>query len=124
MKIGSFDIHAGVVWSNEVISSKAVQQETTTMLGNINVVHAQILKKRMVFEARDSGKKSRGFFSRDVVDYLMLAEKNNSQFVVEYRGISYTVYVPAGGVSLIPKRETEDTDTTDPYTGTVTFQEI
>jgi len=124
MKIDTFDIHAGVIWSNEITAPKAIQQTTTSMLGNIHIVHGEILKHEMVFEARDSGRRSRGYFTREVVNYLMAAERNNSQFTIEYRGTVYNVIVPAGGVQLTPKKEIEDIADPDPHTGTVTFQEI
>lgn len=124
MKIDTFDIHAGVIWVNEITAAKAVQQKTTSMLGNINIIHGAILKKEMIFEARDSGRRSRGYFTREVVDYLMAAEENNSQFTIEYRGTNYTVIVSPGGLQLVPKKEIEDIADPDPHTGTVTFQEI
>lgn len=124
MKINNFDIHAGVIWSNEITAPKSVQQKTTSMLGNINIIHGKVLKNEMIFEAKDSGRRARGYFTREVVDYLMEAEANNSQFIVEYRGVNHTVIVSPGGVQLVPKKEIEDTDISDPYTGTVTFQEI
>ena len=124
MKIDTFDIHAGVIWVNEITEQKAVQQKTTSMLGNINIIHGEILKKEMIFEARGSGRRSRGYFTREVVNYLMNAEGNNSQFVIEYRGINYNVIVPSGGVQLTPIKEIEDIADPDPHTGTVTFQEI
>jgi len=122
--IDTFEIHAGVIWVNEITSSKAVQQKTTSMLGNINIIHGRILKKEMLFEASDTGRRARGYFTREVVEYLMDAEANNSQFTIQYRGTSYNVIVPSGGVQLVPKKEIEEVDDSDPHTGTVKFQEI
>ncbi len=124
MKIGPYDIHAGVIWKNEITQKKAVQQFTTSMLGQNNLVHAKILKKEMKFEAADRGNSARGYFTRETIEYCMEAEANNSQFQIEYRGVLYTVFIPTGGVAVTPKRETEGIEVTDPHTGTITFQEI
>ena len=124
MKIDVFDVHPGVIWVDEVSKPKAVQQIMTSISGNISIAHGKILKPEMTFEAKDTGGSSRGYFTREVVEFLMAAEANLEQFQIEYRGIQYTVIVPAGGVRLEPKRETEGISYPDPYSGTVTVQVI
>lgn len=124
MRIDDFDIHPGVIWINEITAKKAAQQITVSMFGQVHVISSRVLKQLMIFEAKDSGKSSRGVFSRDLVEYLIEAEATAQQLLVEYRDKLYNVIVPSGGVQLIPKRETESTDLTDLYVGTITFQEI
>lgn len=123
MKIGAFAIHPGVIWSDE-ITAKSVQTITTTINGNISIIHAKIEKPQMIFEARDTGGSARGYFTREVVEYLLTAEHNLFQFEITYRGVSYTVIIPSGGVQLTGKRETEEVEATDPYYGTLTVQVV
>lgn len=123
MRIGAFDIHPGVIWVDE-LSAKSVQTITTSISGNISILHAKIFKPQMTFEARDMGGSSRGYFTREVVEFLLSAESNLYQFEITYRSTPYTVVIPSGGVQLTSKRETEEVASTDPYYGTLTVQVV
>jgi len=124
MIMGSFTLHPGVLWVNEVTAPVVAQQIDRTILSNIHIHHTPLSKKEMLIEARDSGQRSRGCFTREHVDYLRAAEESGSTVVLQYRGISYNTVVKAGAVQLTPKKEIESVDDADLYTGTVTFQEI
>lgn len=121
MIIGSYIIHPGVIWENEMTQPAAAQQMTRTMLGNVDIKSVPLLKREMVFSTKDSGSKSRGYFEREVIDFLREAELNGTVVVVIYRGVSYNLIVKSGGVNVAPKKETESVDGTDPCTGSITF---
>lgn len=123
MNIDGFEIHPGVLWVNEVTDPKAAQQIERTLLMNTIILHTPITKREIVLEAK-GGSKTRGVFNRSLVEYLMAAETAGSQLSFTYRGVTRTVVVKAGGVSLTPKKEVEQVSSMDYYTGTVTLQEI
>lgn len=124
MILGPYTLSPGVLWINEITAPAVAQQMDFTVLGNVHIHNAPILKKEIVLEARDSGKRSRGYFTREQVDYLRAAELSGSTVPMQYRGVSYSTIVKAGGVALVPKKEIETVDNEDPHTGTVTLQEI
>jgi len=124
MKINGVSINSGVIWEDETTSAKSTQQLTTLISGNINIVHSKIQKPTMTFEAKENGAFARGYFTREMTEFLLNAEANLEQFVIEYRGVEYPVIIPSGGVQLTPKRETEETALTDVYCGTLTVQVV
>ena len=124
MIIGPYTLHPGVLWVNEITTPAVAQQIDRTILDNIHIHHSPILKKEMIIEARDSGNRVRGYFTRSQVDYLRAAEQNGTTVVVQYRGVAYNTVVKAGGVQLQPKKEIEAVSDDDFYMGTVTLQEI
>ena len=124
MIIGPHAMHPGVIWVNEITAPAVMQQIDRTILNNIHIYHNAITKKEMIVEARDGGNRSRGYFTREQIDYLRDAEMHGTTVVVQYRGVSYNMIVKAGGVQALPKKEVETIDNADPYTGTITFQEI
>lgn len=123
MNIGPHEIHRGVIWVNEITTPNVAQQITRTILSYVHVRHNPLTRKEMIFEARD-GARTRGYFTREQVDYLRNAEHTGATVIIQYRGVSYNAVVKAGGVQLRPKKEIEAVSSDDPYTGTVTFQEI
>lgn len=124
MIIGSHTLHPGVIWSNETSSPAAVQQINYTILNNIAIHSTPVHKQEIILEAKDSGNRARGYFSREQFEYLRSVEASVSMIVLVYRSVSRNVIVKAGGVQLVPKRETESVDSTDMYIGTVTLQEV
>lgn len=124
MIIGSYTLHPGVLWVNELTAPAVAQQITRTILSNTHIYHNPITNREMIIEAKDSGNRARGYFTREQVEYLRTAEQNGTTVVLQYRGVSYNTIVKAGGVQLSPKKEIESVSNEDFYTGTVTLQEI
>ena len=124
MIMGSFTLHSGVLWVNEVTAPSVMQQITRTILGNIHIRHVAVTKRKIIIEARDGGNRSRGYFTREQVDFIKESESNGTVVVLQHRGLSYNTVVIAGSVALTPKKEIESVTNEDPYTGTITFQEI
>jgi len=123
MILGSMTLHPGVIWINETTDPRAAQQIEPTLLNNVIIFTTPITKREIVLEARD-GNRVRGVFTRELVEELMDAEQNGIVIPFVYRGLTRSVIVKAGGLSLTPKRETETLNSDDVYTGTVTLQEV
>lgn len=124
MILGPHTLHRGVLWVNEITAPSVAQQVDRTILSNIHIYSNPLVKREMIIEARDSGSTARGYFTREQVEYLKDAELNGTTVVLQYRGVSYNTVIKAGGVQLTPKKEIETVDNADPYTGSVTLQEI
>lgn len=124
MNIGGFELHAGVLWENELTTPAAAQQITRTVLDNIVVYQTPMSKHEMQIVARDSGNRVRGYFTREFLDYLRAAEASGATVVVQHRGNTYNTIVKAGGLDVQPKKEIENITSDDVYTGTITLQQI
>ena len=124
MILGPFSLHPGVLWVNEITAPAVSQQITRTILSNIHIYHQPLSCSDIIIEARDGGARARGYFTREQIEYIKDAEHNGTIIVLQYRGVSHNAIVKAGGVQVTPKKEIEAIDDADPYTGTITFQEI
>ncbi len=124
MILGPYTLHPGVIWVNEGSTPAATQQISYTILNRVSVHSTPNQNIEIELEAKDSGNKGRGYFSREQFDYLKESEQNATIINIIYRSVSHSVIVKAGGVQLTPKRETESVDDTDMYIGTVTLQEV
>ena len=124
MMLDSFELHPGVLWVNEITAPAVAQQITKTILSNIHVYHNPLPRREMLLEARNSGSRVRGYFTREQTMHLRAAEESGTTVVIQYRSVSYNTIVKAGGVQLTPKKEIEAVEDDDVYTGTVTLQEI
>ena len=124
MMLDSFTLHPGVIWENEITEPAAAQQVSRTILGNYDIQSVPLLKRKIVIATKDSGGRSRGYFKRDLIEHLRVAELNRTTVVLTYRDVIYNTKVAAGGVSVKPKKEIEAVDGEDPYTGSITLYNI
>ena len=124
MEIGPYTAHPGVLWKNEFDSPGISQQINFTIQGTPKITTLPNPKREIILEARDGGTRARGYFSREILEYLRSSEISGSVVVIEYRGVSYNTVVKAGGIKVVPKRETEAVDSSDIYVGTITLQEV
>lgn len=124
MILGIHELHPGVLWENEGSTPAAIQQVTYTLLSNVIIHNVPIAHLELHIGTKDGGSKTRGYFTRTQFEYIKAAEGAATVLPFTYRGLTRNVFVKAGSVSLMPKKEIESVMAEDAYTGTITLQEI
>lgn len=124
MILGTYTLNPGIIWMNEFDTEGIGQDIQQTLLGNVIIQTLPVTKHQMVIGTKESGNRSRGFWTREQIEYLRTAETNGTTVTLQYRGVTYNTIVVAGSISVRPLKEIETVSSDDYYVGTVTLQQI